>query len=93
MSGDEARTKSPWRAIFESEAPERYLFHYTSLRTAIECILPDRQFPFSRLASMRDPRESRWAFGTAFYGDMEDADALFCPCRAGRRSLPRRHAP
>ena len=69
--------REPWRSIFEIEATGRYLFHYTRLSTAIEKILPDRRFRFSRLSSMRDPRESQWAFASSFFGDVPDGDRLY----------------
>jgi hypothetical protein len=37
-----------------------FLYHYTTLSTAIESVLPTRQFRMSPFSRMRDPRESEW---------------------------------
>jgi Protein of unknown function (DUF2971) len=66
--------REPWRDIFEPAATGRYFFHYTRLSSAIEGILPKLRLRFSRFSSMRDPRETQWAFATVFTG-FEDEDS------------------
>ena len=80
VPGNGGQEKEPWRSIFEAEATGKYLFHYTRLAPAIESILPDLRLRFSRFSSMRNPRESKWAFsGTGFLGEEErdDNDAFW----------------
>ena len=51
----------------------QYLFHYTTLPTALEHILPDRTFRMSPFSQMRDPRESQAWLGTGGgWGDIDD---------------------
>jgi Protein of unknown function (DUF2971) len=53
--------------MFRHEAGD-YLFHYTTLATAVEHILPTRKFRMSPFSQMRDPREShQWAASGATY--------------------------
>jgi hypothetical protein len=71
LAGDQPKVPSD---VFTAQGVGRYLFHYTRLDSAIEHILPSRLLRFSRLATMRDPRESLWAFGASFFGDLPDSD-------------------
>ena len=58
------------------EAAGDYLFHYTTLATAVEHILPTRTFRMSPFSLMRDPREShRWGYSGV--GSDHFADDLF----------------
>jgi hypothetical protein len=55
----------------------RWVYHYTSLRTAMEHILCEGQLKFSPMADVKDPRESKsWSFSVTTEGDesMEDGE-------------------
>jgi hypothetical protein len=78
LAGEEPE---PWRAIFAPIASGQYLFHYTRLATAVEAILPDRRIRLSRFSTMRDPRESQWAFASVFMGDVPGGDRLYWEAR------------
>lgn len=58
--------------------PEKYLYHYTGLKTALEYILPSLKLKVGTPANVNDPRESKtWYF------------ALICPTDTpGNRALP-----
>ena len=72
--GDPELGREEWRSIFEPETVGTHLFHYTRLSTAIEGILPKLRLRLGRFSSMRDPRETQWAFATVFTG-FEDEDS------------------
>lgn len=79
LTGNGGLGKEPgeeWREIDKDSTVGRYLFHYTRLSAALEGILPKLQLRFSRFSSMRDPRESKWAFATVFMGEVPQADQL-----------------
>ena len=47
-----------------AESHHEYLYHYTTLETALENILPSGKIKFSSFAKTNDPRESKeWYFG------------------------------
>jgi hypothetical protein len=51
---------------------QRYLYHYTSLETALGHIIPSKSLQFSRLGQLNDPREYRdWSFD---FGTTEGRD-------------------
>jgi hypothetical protein len=58
--------------------PGASLYHYTTLATALEHIVPTRKLRMSPFSSMRDPRESRtWSITAVGYGALEhDPDSL-----------------
>jgi hypothetical protein len=64
--------------MFGSEAGP-YLFHYTTLATALEHILPTLSFRLSPFSQMRDPRESQdwWASATKHGPELPNEDELF----------------
>jgi Protein of unknown function (DUF2971) len=64
--------------MFGNEAGP-YLFHYTTLATAIEHILPTLSFRLSPFSQMRDPRESHaWLGSAGKYGSkLPNEDELF----------------
>ncbi len=39
---------------------EKYLYHYTTAGTAIDCILPNKTLKFNRFMNLNDPKESRF---------------------------------
>jgi hypothetical protein len=57
--------------------PGEYLFHYTTLAAALEHILPTRRLRFSKFSTMRDPRESKWAFAASLWGEEEGTELYF----------------
>jgi hypothetical protein len=63
--------------MFQDEDRGLYLFHYTRLATAIEKILPTLKLRFSRFSTMRDPRETHWAFSASFFGDIPGSNSTF----------------
>lgn len=55
---------------------EKYLYHYTSMDTAINYILHNRTLRFNPLANVNDPMESdpnRWAYSNREKGDKSEA--------------------
>lgn len=61
-----------------------YLFHYTTLATALEHILPDSALRLGPFSTMRDPAESaRWtATGIGGRGDEDELNRLFWEAQA-----------
>ena len=57
--------------------PGEYLFHYTTLGAVLEHILPTRRLRFSKFSTMRDPRESKWAFAASMWGESDGTEIYF----------------
>jgi hypothetical protein len=57
--------------LFVCPVPDanRFVYHYTSLRTALEYILSAGELKFSAFAAVKDPRESKlWSFSVTSQG-------------------------
>jgi hypothetical protein len=55
------------------ETPGEWLYHYTTLETALVYILPTRQLRLSPFSKMRDPREAKeWFPAAVGYGDVPE---------------------
>ena len=55
--------------ILDEKDPNALLFHYTSLGTALEHILPEENLLMGRLSKTNDPRENKtWNFGITTSG-------------------------
>jgi hypothetical protein len=60
------------------ETPGQWLYHYTTLETAIVHILPEQRLRLSPFSRMRDPREYKRWFPPAsgFIGDVSEEDLM-----------------
>jgi len=59
------------------ETPAQWLYHYTTLETALVYILPSRRLRLSPFSKMRDPREyKQWFPGAAGYYEDKSEDEL-----------------
>ena len=53
----------------DKRAPNEYLFHYTSVSTFLEYILPNKTLRLSPMSEVNDPKES--SFSANFYGNSD----------------------
>lgn len=54
------------KTILETENPDQFLFHYTSMEVALEHILKDMQLKMGPYKATNDPRENKdWDFGVS----------------------------